>query len=78
MSEYKMVFVKWIDSSQIHGWILKEDLQEQDMNIVSCGFIIRETENFIVLSTSVGKDCICSPIQIPKIAIISMEEINHG
>ena len=78
MTDYKMVFVKWIDSTQVHGWILKEDLEEHDMNIVSCGFLICETDHFITLTGSVGKDCICSPIQIPKIAIISMEEINHG
>lgn len=76
--DYKLVFVKWIDSTQVHGWILKEDLEDHDMDIISCGFLIRDAEHFITLTTSMGKDCVCSPIQIPKIAIISIEEINYG
>ena len=76
--EFKLVFVKWIDSSQGQGWILKEDLQEFDMNIISCGFLIRETEHFIVITAHTGKDCICSPMQIPKLAIISMKEIEYS
>ena len=78
MKEYKLYYVKWIDSSQCNGWVLKEDLEDLSMDIVSCGHLIKETDNFIVLSAHVGKDCICSPIQIPKVAIVSMEEINHG
>ena len=74
---YKLIYVKWIDSSQCHGWILKEDLKALDMNIDSCGFLINETSEYIVLSSSIGIDCICSPLQIPKIAIVSMDVINH-
>lgn len=76
--DYKIYKVIWIDSSQSHGWILKDDLKEFDMGIVSCGFLIRETESFIVLSSHIGEDCICSPMQIPKIAITSMEEIKNA
>ena len=76
--EYKLALVKWIDSTQVHGWIPKEDIEENDMNIISCGFLIRDTERYITLTGSAGNDCVCSPMQIPKIAIVSMEELNYA
>ena len=76
--DYKLVAVKWIDSTQCDGWILKEDLKELDMHIESCAFLIHETENFIVLASHAGNDCICSAMQIPRVAILSIEEINYA
>lgn len=77
MRQYKLVYVKWVDSNQLHGWGFKEDLEEHDMNIISCGFLINETPHSITLTTSISKECFLSSVQIPKIAIKSIEDINH-
>ena len=73
--DYKLVKVNWIDSAQSPGWIYKDDLKDFNMQIKSVGYLVKETDESITLVAHIGEDSLCSPLQIPKIAIKSQEEI---
>ena len=73
--DYKLIKVHWIDSAQTPGWILKDDLRDVSMEIKSVGYLVKETDASITLVAHIGEDSLCSPLQIPKIAIQSLEEM---
>ena len=78
MSKFPIVLVNWVDSSgDRDGWIstelaLKQSTDEA-MACQSAGFLIAETETFVVISDSTLQDHhVYCPMQIPKVAIVSI------
>lgn len=73
------VYVEWIDSYAQHGWRHEDDLgnsQTFDSRIVSIGFLIKDTAEFITISNSVGTGgSINDPLTIPKVAIKKLKKI---
>ena len=74
-----LVLLEWVDSGKVSGneWTLATDLPDTAMIIVckSVGWIVRESEDEIVIAPHMGGDNLASPQQylgllsIPKSAI---------
>lgn len=75
----RKVYVEWTDSSAIRGWQYGRDLTDEytePSKICSVGFLIKNTKDFITLSTSVScNGNVMDPLTIPKVAIIKMKGI---
>lgn len=73
----KLVKIEWIDSRQIHGWVLEEEIETTACEIKTCGYLIGETEHTYIVAVSVGEN----PRQanginvIPKCSVTSYEEL---
>lgn len=78
--KYKSVFIVWLDSTSLESWIHLEEAQElSPSKVVSMGWIIHESDEYLVLASSIGEDDVClSPTIILKAAILHMEETPLG
>jgi len=67
----KIARVKWLDANSKYGW--RDDDEEWELfTIDSVGYVVKETKDFIVLTTSVSQnDHYMDPITIPKKMIVS-------
>lgn len=74
----RLVVVRWVDSCQSDGWghATVEDWAMPDMRIVSVGYLLRETEEAITITASVGAYAVLGPLTIPRVAITDMEVIS--
>ncbi len=71
----KKVEVHWIDSFSKVGW-REVDEKDPKMLIQSFGYLVRETDDTVTISTSrTAYDDVCDPLTIPKVAIKNMWEI---
>ncbi len=72
----KKVEIEWIDSRQVHGWNYMEEIDCSACHIKSCGYLIQENEECVVLALSVGDNPFqaCGINVIPKCCIIKMED----
>lgn len=64
--------VKWSDSASYRGWRSEEEVKKlRPLSCTTIGFLIDETDEFIVLSQTVADDGdLSETIVIPKICII--------
>ncbi len=73
--------VEWIDSASCTGWLERPDVENfNPVKIVSCGFMVNETENSLVLAQSCGDDPeqYENLISIPKGCIKRIEYIGDS
>jgi len=77
MDKDKKVIIEWIDSRQIHGWVLEEDIEDTCCNISSCGFLVKETDEAYIVALSKGYNPLqwCGINIVPKCSVVSIEEI---
>lgn len=81
--EQSLYAIVWVDSASVSGWVEIDDVESKlagasVMPIVTVGFLIRETDDEMVLSGSIsGKGQCESPIAIPKKAIQSKKVITY-
>lgn len=75
----KKVYIEWIDSMAIQGWNHESRMSDEyaePSKIVSIGFLIKSTDKFVVISTSVSVNASCmDPLSIPKCAITKMKNL---
>lgn len=73
------IYVEWIDSAALRGWQHGSTLTESETDlckIVSIGFLIRESKDYITISTSVSSGgSTMDPLTIPKVAIKKLRRI---
>lgn len=73
------VYIEWTDSMSINGWQYGKDLTAEYVKpatIVSIGFIIQETVDFITISTSISNSSnVMSPLTITKHAITKRKKL---
>ena len=67
---YERVYIQWIDSSSIDGWVFTEDFQPELQTVESVGFIVHENDEMITISSHRTPSAVHSPFTIPKFAII--------
>ena len=78
--DMKIVKIEWVDSRQMHGWVLEEDIDTSACYINTCGYLIKETDETFTVAVSVGEE----PKQanginvIPKCCVVNYEEIIKG
>ena len=65
-----MIYIEWIDSSSVDGWVFTEDFEPKLQTVESVGFIVHENEEMITISSHRAPNLVHSPFTIPKIAII--------
>lgn len=79
---YPVVEVIWLDSEHEAEWNNLSDVlenQEKTLECRSCGYLIHQKEDRIVLATSVGmakeedEEQISAYLTIPKVSILSMK-----
>lgn len=71
----KSITVTWIDSSSSHGWNYEDDALRLSPNeIRTQGFLIKETDDYVVVSASIANHQIDSPICIPRICITDIHD----
>jgi hypothetical protein len=70
----KFVAVRWLDSAQKIGWLFENELPEpKGEPIVTCGTIVREGPEGIVVASSVTVDRVFGGVTvIPRAAICSI------
>lgn len=73
------VYVEWIDSYATRGWTHESDLRSDDSFascIVSIGFLVKNTKEFVTISTSVSTNGnLMDPLTIPKVAIKTLKKL---
>ena len=77
---FPIVHLTWIDSSTSLGWThLEVPVQQSDLECQSCGYLVRDDELSITISTSWtqhgGEFQWISPVSIPKVAILSLTQV---
>ena len=75
-----MVRVEWVDSSSDNGrWTHPEEIDNDILEAVSCGFLVKETDKQITLAlsciTTPEQEQYCQMLSIPKVAITKFEDI---
>lgn len=76
----KIVKIEWVDSRQIHGWVLDEDIDTTACNVKTCGYLVKETSEALTVAVSIGEE----PSQanginvIPKCCIKSCKVLEEG
>jgi len=77
--ETPKLYVEWIDSTAIRGWqhgSSMTDKYAEPSKICSIGYLIKETKDFITISTSVSNNGnMMDPLTIPKCAITKKKKI---
>lgn len=71
------IYIKWIDSSALHGWWALEDI-ERDLSpavIETVGVLLGETDELFYISAAVDmtNNRVLSPFVIPKCAVLFCE-----
>ena len=71
------VWVEWVDSKMTHGWSDPDDVNTDNLEIITLGFLIGEDVHAIQVSSSASATgCASSVLTIPQVAITKMEEIS--
>ncbi len=75
--KYKAVKICWLDSRGMTArWEFSDELEKlPPCEIVSVGFIVKETKKYITIACSVSEDQILGRLTIPKGCIVKTEEI---
>jgi hypothetical protein len=78
--ELRVVCVEWVDSNRTDGWIdacnVEQIAEEEDvLPVVSYGFLVAESVDRVVISTSVhATGAALSPLAIPRRAILRLRD----
>lgn len=77
----KFVRVEWIDSHEVLGnWTLLTELDEDDLRtspISTVGFVLRDTDDRMVIVLNNGGDQVSNGIVIPRCSIESVVELTE-
>jgi len=79
---YDIERIEWVDSSSFPNgpWITEEEMdrtitEHGALKCVSIGFVVRENEDIIVISSSTAESMVMEPMAIPKVAITKREKV---
>lgn len=72
-SLYPVYEIHWVDSTSCAEWSEVDAMDEHPMDCVSIGFLISETNDRVVISTTYdSNEHAVDPLAIPKVAITGM------
>lgn len=77
----RLVYVEWVDSSELYGWITPSAMLEEKLLCCSVGWLMEESDDRIVLGSSVSfvvspdDPKTCGTIGIPRVAIKRMHTL---
>ena len=77
--EKDIVIIEWVDSVRASDWTYVEDVDENPMDCVSVGFLMRETEDSVTIAQNYGlkPEQVCNLITISKCSIRNIREIKE-
>ena len=81
MIERRLVYVEWVDSSELYGWTKPANMLDESLMCYSVGWLMEESHDRIVLCSSISlvvdKDDPrgSGTIGIPKVAIKKMRTV---
>lgn len=68
--KYKKVHIEWVDSSSTRGWNYMPEFKDQELIVVSIGFLLKETKSDVTISTSYTPyGSAMDPLTIPRCSI---------
>lgn len=78
----KIVLIKWVDSCHYSGWQSFNEyeriIEDEDLNILTVGFLGKETEKCLTVIQSGGHNNVDAIMKIPKCCVISVQEIGEA
>jgi len=72
MKQFTPVYIEWIDSFVMNGWVPIEETTVSDLLIKTIGWVVEDGEDAICITPSYSEENVSSPLTIPKCAIINM------
>lgn len=81
-SDTKMVLVRWVDSIRLTSSAWHERTEVEDLEaaeVLTCGFLVRETDQSLVVVQSLGPQDSSefgAPIAIPRVAVVERKELS--
>lgn len=74
------VNVEWIDSASNNSWTLFEDVTDEPIVCESCGWLIKETKEYVTLALTIGEEPlqVSNYMTIPKCSIKSIKKVEIG
>lgn len=73
------VYIEWVDSYAVNGWQHENSLETDEKfmsRIVSIGFLLKNTKEFVTISSSVSTaGSLMDPLTIPKVAIKKFKKL---
>lgn len=51
-----LVELVWFDAETTHGWETDEEVNSENVPIITVGFLIKKTEDLIVIASSIDKE----------------------
>ena len=76
---YKPIMLTWLDSEATPGWQYAPQVKPQESKIHSIGWLIKETETAVMISTSVSENNgVMDALTIPKVAIVKRSDYPDG
>lgn len=86
MRVYKIERIEWIDSAGFASdgpWITEENMDRQivehgALKCVSVGFVVRETDEILVITSGITEGMVMEPMAIPKVAITNRYDGSVG
>lgn len=76
---HKIILVEWVDSGSSDRWSSLDEIELKKRNLcISCGFLIKEDNEWLVLALSYDPDSgdYQCWLEIPKVAIKKKRHIN--
>ena len=69
-----IVEIHWVDSMGLNDWVEPDSLNEVSNTIETIGYLINETEDAYIVSSSRVKETeeVNAPIKIPKVSIFGI------
>ena len=74
-----LVEIIWMDAETTHGWELDDDVDSEQVPIVTVGFLITKADHVVVIASSIDKATggqSNSRIKIPIAMIDTIKELN--
>lgn len=70
--------IEWLDSAHNEGWVSKKDDTLRPDPIVSVGFVVQETKEFVTIAQGEGSDTYSDKTCIPKFAVTKMTTLRKA
>jgi hypothetical protein len=74
------VHIKWVDSANLFGdrWGKLEDIDDDETFCETMGFLVKENDHSVYVAGSVSPEEVGSVMQIPRVAIKELRDLETG
>jgi len=75
---YPVEIIKWLDSQQVYNWDSRgsyEKSYDDDLIVTTVGFVVKESEDRVMVLQNDGTDTWNGMMCIPKVCIVSRDKL---